>query len=430
MAQQLPRFNALGDWLSWLETAHGSKIDLGLSRIRAVADRMGLLDPEFPVITVAGTNGKGSSVAMLESILTAAGHKTGVYTSPHIHRYNERIRVGCAVADDQPIIEAFTAIDAAREDISLSYFEFGTLAALHLFYAAKVDVAILEIGLGGRLDAANIIDADVALITSIDIDHTQWLGDTRELIAVEKAAIARAGKPVICADLNPPKSLQDYLAELGAFYYQSGDEFSLQIHDDCWDWQGMDERWASLPFPALPGVHQIENAAGVIAVCHVLPEAFRPDRQTIENSLRTISLPGRFERMMCGAENQQYEVVFDVAHNPAGINALVETLRNHPVSGQTITLIGMMADKDVSQTLQALDVCTDEWILTSPQGDRALPADELTAALTDILPSVRMATFQQVSQAIDAAQKLAGNGDRLVVTGSFYTVAEARENFV
>ncbi|HBS27258.1 MAG TPA: bifunctional folylpolyglutamate synthase/dihydrofolate synthase, partial [Gammaproteobacteria bacterium] len=167
----MPRFNALGDWLSWLETAHGSKIDLGLSRIRAVADRMGLLDPEFPVITVAGTNGKGSSVAMLESILTAAGHKTGVYTSPHIHRYNERIRVGCAVADDQPIIEAFTAIDAAREDISLSYFEFGTLAALHLFYAAKVDVAILEIGLGGRLDAANIIDADVALITSIDIDH-------------------------------------------------------------------------------------------------------------------------------------------------------------------------------------------------------------------------------------------------------------------
>lgn len=429
MAQQLPRFNTLDNWLTWLETAHGSKIDLGLSRIRAVADRMDLLDPTFPVVTVAGTNGKGSSVAMLESILSGSGHQTGVYTSPHIHRYNERIRVNCVEADDHSIVEAFAAIDAAREDISLSYFEFGTLAALHVFHAAKVDIVILEIGLGGRLDASNIIDADVALITSIDIDHTQWLGDTRELIAVEKAAIARASKPVICAERNPPESLQNYLTELGAFYYQSGDEFDLQIHDGHWDWQGMDEHWLSLPFPALPGTHQIENAAGVIAVCRVLPEAFRPDRQTIEKSLRTISLPGRFERIMCGSENQQYEVVFDVAHNPAGINALVETLRNHPVSGRTITLIGMMADKDVSQMLPALDVCTDEWILTSPQGDRALPAQELTAALTDILPSVRMATFQQVSQAIDAAQKLAGNGDRLVVTGSFYTVAEAREHF-
>jgi dihydrofolate synthase/folylpolyglutamate synthase len=366
---------------------------------------------------------------MLESILTAAGHKTGVYTSPHIHRYNERIRVGCTEADDESIVEAFAAIDAVRKDISLSYFEFGTLAALHVFYATNVDIAILENGLGGRLDASNIIDAEVAVITSIDIDHTQWLGDTREQIAVEKAAIARAGKPVVCADLNPPESVQNYLAELGATYYQSGDEFKLQIHDDHWDWQGMGQHWLSLPFPALAGEHQIENAAGVIAVCRVLPEAFRPDRQTIEKSLRTISLPGRFERIMREDESQQYEVVFDVAHNPAGINALVETLRDHPVSGQTITLVGMMADKDVVQMLQALDVCTDEWILTSPQGERALPADELTAALADILPKVRMATFRQVSQAMNAAQKLAGNGDRLVVTGSFYTVAEARKNF-
>ena len=426
----MPRFNSLDQWLSWLETAHPTKIDLSLTRIRKVAERMGLLTPPFPVIMVAGTNGKGSSVAMLESILSAAGHKTGTYTSPHIHRYNERIRIGCQEAEDQDIVDAFAQIDAAREEISLSYFEFGTLAALQLFHTAPVDIAILEIGLGGRLDASNIIDADVALITSIDIDHTTWLGDTREEISLEKAAIARVGKPVVCADPNPPENMQTFLAELGAIYYQSGDEFKLDIHADHWDWQGMDQHWEALPFPALSGEHQIYNAAGVIAVCRVLPEKYRPDRQTIENSLRSIALPGRFERFFQGDDEQQLEVILDVAHNPAGISVLADVLGDRPVTGRTFTIFGVMADKQIPQMLQALNRCTDEWIITAPQYERALPAQELTAALADILPNVRMATFNQVSQAVEAVEKLAEKGDRLVVTGSFYTVAEAREYLV
>lgn len=423
-----PRFNTLNEWLDWLEVAHATKIDLGLTRIRTVAERMGLLEPNFPVIIVAGTNGKGSSVAMLESILSNAGHKTGAYTSPHIHHYNERIRIGCCAADDQSIANAFVAIDAARQAISLSYFEFGTLAALYLFAAAPVDIAILEIGLGGRLDASNIIDADVALITSIAIDHTEWLGDTREQIAVEKAAIARAGKPVVCADPNPPLSMQTFFAELGTDYYQAGRDFHADAAAKHWRWRGMDHDWPSLPLPALPGHHQIENAAGVIAVTQLLPKKFHPDRQTIENSLRSLSLAGRFERVVAGDAANQYEVIFDVAHNPAGIGALADTLSDHPISGQTITVFGVMADKEIPDMVRALDACTDHWILTSPQYARALPADELTAALADILPEVRMATFKRVSQAMEAAQILAGKGDRLVVTGSFYTVAEARES--
>ncbi len=411
----------LDDWLRHLEEAHPVKIDLGLERIREVARSMALLTPPFPVITVAGTNGKGSSVAMLDSMFTAAGARVGVFTSPHIHRYNERVRIAGREATDAALVAAFEAIEQARGEISLSYFEFGTLAALKLFHDAAVDIAVLEVGLGGRLDAVNIIDADVALITSIDIDHTHWLGETREAIAVEKAGIARAGRPVVVAEPDPPHSLIAHLKAIGARYVQAGEDFHYVASGDGWQWSGFGKRWDDLPRPALAGDHQLANAAGVIAVCHCLTTPWGCTRDGVARGLRQVTLAGRLERCRDG-----FEVVFDVAHNPAGMQALVTALANEPVTGRRVTLLGAMADKALPEMIAALAPVTDAWLLARPDTERAASSAKLSETLADILPEARMTTFETVPEAVLAARQTLGRRDRLLVTGSFYTVAEAR----
>ena len=414
------RFSTLPAWLAWLEQAHPVKIDLELTRIREVARRMDLLTPPFTVITVGGTNGKGSSVAMLETILES--HKVGAYTSPHVHRYNERIRIAGREADDAALIAAFAAIDAARREISLSYFEFSVLAALWLFHREAVEIAILEVGLGGRLDAVNILDADVALITAIDIDHVAWLGDTREKIAAEKAAIARRDRPAVIADPDPPGNLLPLLMDIGARPLLAGRDFHHARHGDHWRWRGMGEVWEDLPPPALAGEHQLQNAAGVIAVCHSLPEPFRCSRDVVAEALPRVSLAARFERLP-GA----WETILDVAHNPAGVRALADNLVAHPVSGRTCTLLGVMADKAIPEMIVALATVTDAWLLTAPDIDRAESPRRLADKLSDQLPRAEVSVFDTVPQAVAAARERLEPGDRLVVCGSFYTVGEARE---
>jgi dihydrofolate synthase/folylpolyglutamate synthase len=382
---------------------------------------MALQPGRATVITVAGTNGKGSSIAMLDAMLRAAGHSTGCYTSPHIHRYNERIRIGGLDVDDAAIMAAFDAVDAARGEVSLSYFEFGTLAALWLFACANLDVWILEVGLGGRLDAVNIIDADVALLTSIGIDHVDWLGDTREAIALEKVAISRPGRPLICGDPDPPASLLDYAEAQGVLLKRLGRDFTLTMHTEGWDWVCGNDVLKNLPNPALAGAHQLQNAAAVLMTLASLPRRLQPSREAIEQGLRSASLPGRFERIDAG-----FEVVLDVAHNPHGMKRFVASLQKYPVPGRSLILFGVMADKDVAALIRQLAAVSREWIATSPATDRALPVDDLGAMLRGSDAAATVVTASSVAEGVAYARSILSAGDRLIVTGSFHTVAEAR----
>ncbi len=305
------RFDTLNDWLAWQETLHPKAIDLGLERVREVAARLGLLAPKHVVISVAGTNGKGSSVAMLEAILACAGLRVGAYTSPHLWQYNERIRIDRQPVDDAVLVASFARIDAARGDISLSYFEFGTLAALDILQRADVDVAVLEVGLGGRLDAVNIVDADCALVTGIGIDHVEWLGPDRESIGREKAGIFRGGRPAVCSDPQPPASLRAVAQDCGAIWYGLGEQFGYARTGEVWDWWGPNLRLDGLPLPALPGPFQLQNAAGVVMALQTLGARLPVSVQALQAGLRAARVAGRFT-VVPGP----FETIFDVAHNP------------------------------------------------------------------------------------------------------------------
>ncbi len=411
------RFTALDDWLRWLEGLHPRAIDLGLDRVRKVAKAMDLHPGDATVITVGGTNGKGSSVAMLDAILRADGRRTGCYTSPHIHRFNERIRIDGCDADDAAIIEAFAAVDAARGDTTLSYFEFGTLAAMWLFRREQVDVWLLEVGLGGRLDAVNIVDADVALLTSIGIDHTDYLGDTREAIALEKVAIGRPGKPLVCGDPEPPQTLLDYVAGQRIELRLAGRDFAYRAEADRWHWRYGNTVLDDLPLPALAGGHQLDNAAAVLTALAVSP--LPVTRTAVERGLSTVVLPGRFERIDAG-----FEAVLDVTHNPHGMARLAATLRAHPVPGRTLLLFGIMADKDVTAAVAQLRDLDAGWFAAAPAVERALPAERLAERLCDA--GVDLIGSGSVADGVVLARQRLGPGDRLIVTGSFHTVAEAR----
>lgn len=416
------KFDSLDDWLSWQETAHPVKIDLGLERVREVARRMGLLNPDYTVITIAGTNGKGSSVALLEDVLSIAGHRVGAYTSPHIHRYNERIRIARQDSSDEKIMAAFAAIDTARETISLSYFEFSTLAALYLFTESTVDIGLLEVGLGGRLDAVNIIDADIALLTSIGIDHTQWLGEEREQIALEKAAVARPDRPAVCGEHEPPETLRQWFHQQGVRYFQIAESFGIRLLDDGrWDWWFADHELRALPKPGLPGAHQLRNAAGVLTACQLLPEAMRPDESAIRLALQRFSLAGRFE-----VYSQPCEVILDVAHNADGIRMLAQLLAERPVAGRTFVLLGIMADKDVFSVIHGLHPIVDAWMLSAPDYARAMSVEALAEAVSREFPLADVHTAETLAGAWQALQPMLQAADRVVVTGSFYTVAEIR----
>jgi dihydrofolate synthase/folylpolyglutamate synthase len=410
----------LAQWLAFQEGLNPAGVDLGLDRVQAVRRAMGLGDPPFTVVTVAGTNGKGSSVAMLEAILRAAGYRTATYTSPHLLRYNERVRLGGAEVDDEALIEAFEAVEAARGGIPLTYFEFGTLAVLHLFYRHPPDVAVLEVGLGGRLDAVNVLDPDVALITAVDVDHAAWLGEDREDIGREKAGILRAARPAVCSDPRPPASVVDHAASLGAPLYRLGVAFDYRSTASGWTFRGPSRVRHALPLPALRGAFQLANAAGVLMVLELLDGRWPVDQQAVRRGLTEVALPGRFQ-VLPGP----VPVVLDVAHNPQAAGSLAATLAAWPVPGRTRAVVGMLADKDVAGVLAALAGRVDAWYLAAPDAARAAPVEVLDQALGRAVPGAPRRPFGSVAEALAAARGECGEGDRVLVFGSFHTVAEA-----
>ncbi len=415
-----PRFSSLDAWLRWQETLHPSEIDLGLDRLRVVWER--LHEGPLPcfVITVAGTNGKGSSVAMLEAILRAAGRRVGAYTSPHLLRYNERIRLDGTPVDDVAIVAAFERIDRARGDVSLTYFEFGTLAAFEIFRQAEPEVVVLEVGLGGRLDAVNLLDADVALITGIGLDHTDWLGADREAIGAEKAGILRPGRPAVFAGDDMPASIAARAAALGTPLAVAGRDFIARCEGDALIWHsgaGPERRW---PRPALPGEHQCANAGGVLAVLERLPDALRPDEGAIAEGLRTARPAGRFT-----VREGDPRWILDVAHNPQGIAALAAQLGRDAVAGRTFALVGMRRDKAVAEAMGALSPRVDHWIACGLDDPRGLAAGDLAAIIGAVAPAASVTACDHVAAGVATARRLAGPGDRIVICGSFLTVAAA-----
>lgn len=413
------RFSTLDEWLSWQETLHPVGIDLGLERPGKVLRAMGLERPNHSVITVAGTNGKGSSVALLESILLAAGFRVGCYTSPHLLRYNERIRINGEEVADEQICESFERIDQARGETSLTYFEFGTLAAFDLFARASLDVAVLEVGLGGRLDASNLLDADVALITAIDVDHAAWLGSDRETIAIEKGGIMRPGHPAVCSDPQPPQSLIDLAAGMGVPLSLLGRDYRYMDDGESWQWSNAELKRDALPLPALRGRAQLQNAAGVLMVLQQLGDKLPVSAQHLKQGLLTMRLPGRFQ-LIAG----EPLTILDVAHNPQSAEVLANNLRAMPLTGRTHAVVAMLADKDLHATLQHLNGVVDQWY---PAG-LAVPRGAGSEAMLQALQSSGQQAdvgYRTVSEAVAAAQQKAQPGDRIVIFGSFYTVAEA-----
>jgi dihydrofolate synthase/folylpolyglutamate synthase len=373
------RFKRLRDWLQWQEQLHPQEIDLGLDRVATVARRLGLDQPRCKVITVAGTNGKGSSLAMLERIYLEAGYSAGLYTSPHLFEYNERIRVNGQTIDDLSLCQAFAAIDEARGEISLSYFEFGTLAALWCFNQSELDIILLEVGLGGRLDAVNLVDADVALITSIDIDHTDWLGSDREKIGLEKAGIMRSGRPAIISDPEPPVQMLEYAHKLGAELMCLGKEFRFEKKAEEWSWSTGGCTLDHLALPAIGGEFQFNNASGVLMAIQTLQHVLPVSVETISRGLSTTRIVGR---LMVVQDHPR--ILFDVAHNPHGARALGAYLAQNPVPGATHVVIGIMADKDVHGLLGGLCSQVTNWYTCAPDMRRSLPAEQLKASVDQV----------------------------------------------
>jgi len=413
------RFKTLDEWLSWQESLHPTEIDLGLARISNVLKHMAVTI-DCPVITVAGTNGKGSSVAMLEAIYLAAGYRVGAYTSPHFLYYNERVRLDGKVVSDEALCRSFERIDQARGADSLTYFEFGTLAAIDIFAAANLDVVILEVGLGGRLDASNIIDADVALITPIALDHADWLGSDREKVGLEKAGIMRSGRSVVCGDREMPVSIAVYAAEIGATLYRLGHAFDYQDQGEQWRWQWGDKLRDALPIPALRGDFQRDNAAAVIMVLEQLQQRLPVSQAQLREGLASAVVTGRFQVIPGEAP-----IVLDVAHNPHAARSLAKNLTSWPMPGTTYALTAMMADKDLAGIISPMIDEIDYWLVTTIDIPRAAKAEKLATVITELGADSPLEQVASVAEGlVNLLPRLKPN-DRLVVFGSFYTVAEA-----
>jgi dihydrofolate synthase/folylpolyglutamate synthase len=408
----------LQQWLDWCEQLHPVAIDMGLDRVKTVADRMNLRF-ECPVITVAGTNGKGSTCAMLEAVLLQAGYRTGVYTSPHLVHFEERCRLHGESASAEAFADAFAAVESVRGEVSLTYFEFSTLAILHMMSSAQLDVAILEVGLGGRLDAVNIIDADCAVITSIDIDHTAILGKDRESIGFEKAGIIRAGRPAIVSDPVPPQSVLDHAAALGADIWLFGRDFNFSGDKQQWAWAGRERRYSGMAYPALRGANQLINASGVLAALDALRQRIPVTAQAVRNGLAMVELPGRFQ-IVPG----QPVLVLDVAHNPHSVAALAANLDAMGFYPTTHAVMGAMADKDLLPMLQKLNPMVDKWYFTDLPLPRAAKAGDLqqTWHAQNTRKDTASSVYEDPMLALQAAIDAADPADRIVVFGSFYTV--------
>lgn len=425
-------FPTLDAWLAYCERLHPQNIALGLDRVREVAHRMGL-QFDCPVITVAGTNGKGSTCAMLEAVALQSGFRPGVYTSPHLVHFEERCRVGGEIVKAEELIPHFEAVEQARvkdgKEVALTYFEFTTLAILRLMSLSRLDVAILEVGLGGRLDATNIIDADCAIITSIDLDHMELLGPDRESIGREKAGIMRAGRPVIVSDPVPPQSVIDHAAEIGADLWRFGKDFNYDGDKQQWGWAGRGRRYAGLAYPALRGANQLMNASGVLAAYEAIRGKLPVTAQAVRTGLSMVELPGRFQ-IVPG----QPTLVLDVAHNPHSVAALTANLDAMGYFPTTHAVFGAMADKDWEPMLTKVGPLVDRWYFTDLPTPRADSAENLKAKLQQlqaqgvIRKEVSMQTFVNPQQALDAAVAATEAADRIVVFGSFFTVGGVLQN--
>ena len=432
MSHTAPAASApLADWLAYIEGIHPVGIELGLERVRAVADRLALLQNgklNCPVITVAGTNGKGSTCATLEGIYAAAGYKTGLYTSPHLVHFEERCRIRGQSVAAPDLATAFARVEAARlaaPAISLSYFEYTTLACLLLIQAANVDVAILEVGLGGRLDAVNIVDSNCAIVTSIDIDHVEFLGHNREDIGREKAGIFRAGCPAIIGDPMPPASTVQIAQELGCDVWRFGEDFNFSGDQQQWAWAGRNKRLAGLAYPALRGANQLLNAAGALAAVYALRPTLPVDAQAVRRGLASAELPGRFQ-IIAG----QPPVVLDVAHNPHSTAALAANLDAMGYSPCTHAVFGVMADKELAPMLAKLNPIIDRWYFCDLPTARAAAASSVQSQwqAQNSRKDAASSCHASPQAALDAAFAAAGPNDRIVVFGSFYTVGGVLQN--
>jgi dihydrofolate synthase/folylpolyglutamate synthase len=417
----------LADWLAHAERLHPITIDMGLDRVKTVADRMGLTF-DCPVITVAGTNGKGSTCAMLEAILLESGYRTGVYTSPHLVDFEERCRVRGDIASAADLVTAFARVEKARaqpDGVSLTYFEFTTLAILQLLVDAKLDVVVLEVGLGGRLDAVNIIDTDCAIITSIDLDHMEFLGPDRESIGREKAGIMRTGRPVVVSDPMPPQSVLDHAQALGADLWRFGHDFNFSGDKQQWGWAGRGRRYSGLAYPALRGANQLVNASGVLAALTALRERLPVTAQAVRSGLAFVELPGRFQ-IIPG----QPTLVLDVAHNPHSVAALTANLDAMGFFPTTHAVFGAMADKDLTPMFSKIGPLINKWYFTDLPTPRAASAQDLRAMWLTQPKQVSedVQCFADPMAALQAAIDAADPADRIVVFGSFYTVGGVLQN--
>jgi dihydrofolate synthase / folylpolyglutamate synthase len=412
--------STLSEWLAYLETLHPKAIAMGLDRVSAVYARLGVA-LTCPVITVAGTNGKGSTCALLECMLRAGGYRVGAYTSPHLLHYNERVRVDAADATDDALLEAFAAVESVRLTTPLTYFEFGTLAALWLFARAELDVMVLEVGLGGRLDAVNVIDADVAIVTSVAIDHVDYLGTTREDIGREKAGIFRPGRWAICADRRPPATLLAQASAIDARLLRIGIDYDFTAHDGQWSYRGPGGTRHGLPAPALRGAYQLANAATALAAIDVLRDRLAVSMGAVREGLVSVELPGRLQ-VLPGRP----VTVFDVAHNPQAAAALADSLASMGFHPQTWAVFGIMADKDIDSVIAALLPRVDRWYIASlppPRGATALDL-RLRLEAAGVAPA-DIRDFADPASAYRAVREAVAEADRIIVFGSFLTVAAA-----
>lgn len=419
---QAEQGSTLADWLARMESVHPEEIELGLGRVGKVAEQAGLLSPGRPVITVAGTNGKGSVCTFLTSIYRAAGYSTGTYTSPHLVRFNERIALDGRDAEDADIVSALDHIEAHRGDITLTYFEYATLAAMQVFLTHDVDVIILEVGLGGRLDAVNIWDADVAVVTSISVDHASWLGRTREQIAPEKVAIARSGHTLVSGERNPPVTLKQTADAIGAQLLALGQDFEWREDGAGWSYSRSELRYSALPAPGLRGQWQYDNAAVAITVTDQLKRRLPVDFDALSNGIATAELGGRLQRRAW----QGHELLLDVAHNPDAAQRVADYL--HAMGWRNMTAIfGVMRDKDIDGVIEPLLPYVERWIVFEPPMPRAMPADLLAAQLAG-LTDARIETAKSADKALVLVAEAESSPVPVLVFGSFYTLAPVLES--
>ncbi|SHN25076.1 dihydrofolate synthase / folylpolyglutamate synthase [Pseudomonas asturiensis] len=415
--------STLGDWLAYLEQLHPSAIDMGLDRSRKVAQQLGLTRPAPRVITVTGTNGKGSTCAFVAALLQAQGLKVGVYSSPHLLRYNERVKVQGVEATDLELCDAFVAVEAARGDVTLTYFEMGTLAAFWLFEQARLDAVVLEVGLGGRLDAVNLIDADISLVTSIGIDHADWLGDTRESVAFEKAGIFRAGRPAICGDLDPPEPLLAKARELKCPLLLRGRDFDLCVNQQDWDWRGFAHgeviELHGLPLLDLP----MQNAALALQAYALL--GYPLQHEVISEALASTRLAGRLDRRTVHWHGRSINLLLDVGHNPHAAQFLAQRMAQQPIVGERLAVFGLLSDKDLEGVVCELASSIQDWAVAPLPTSRSRPAAELHAALENL--GVRVKSYSSIALALEAQCAHATPDDEILLFGSFYCVSEALE---